>query len=312
MDTTEVKTNDGLSAMQLAQTIGKFWGKNDMTGFVSLFDPNAMIVHPFFKEPISPQIAADVMNATVCGVTMYRGFVLQSGEGDGKSDAIEMYFDETGDVAPYKPAYVGRMAVQAQIKDHQFTKLVVHGYDLINQNPTRVWPLERIDVGQLTTQEITDRIAQAWGSNDMQTFVSLFTEDGLIMHPLFKAPITPEIASDVLNTAMRGISIPQTPKLITGDGSGEYDVADIYVYETGQECGYNPDTIGIMHLTAKIINHRIKELYVHGYTPAPAYLLRRTPLLLESQVKEGEFLWFTNQHIPEVTINARKEQANEA
>lgn len=308
---TKIRTDNELSAMQLAQTIGNCWGKNDMAGFVSLFAPNALIVHPFFKEPISPKIAADVMNATVCGVTTYRGFVLQEGEGDGKSDVIEMYFDETGDIAQYKPSYIGRMAVQAEIKNHKFARLLVHGYDLINRYPSRVWPLERIEVGRPTTKELTERIAKAWGSNDMQTFVSLFAEDGLIMHPLFKAPITPEIAADVLNSAMRGISIPQEPKLITGDGSGEYDVFNMYVYETGQECGYSPDVMGIMHLTVRLINHRIKELYVHGYTPEPSYLLTRIPLLLESKVKEGEFVWVTDQQKEDVTIDLGEKQSNE-
>lgn len=305
---TEVKTDNEQCTMQLVEAIGNYWGMNNMNGFVEIFDPNATIVHPFFKEPISPQIAADVLNATVCGVTIYRGFVLLEGKGDGKNDVIEMYFDETGDIAAYKPAYIGRMAVRAEIKNHQFTKLVVHGYDLINKNPTRVWPLQRLDIGSLSTKKITDRIVEAWGSNDMETFVSLFNEDGLIMHPLFKAPITPDIAADVLNSAMRGISIPHKVKLITGEGSGEYDVADLYVYETGQECGYYPNNIGILHMTVKIIEHRIKELYVHGYTPAPAYLLKQTPLLLESRVKERESLWVTNPDMEQVVINARKEQ----
>jgi len=305
--TTDVTTTfNELSTMQLAEAIGNCWGMNDMSGFVDMFYPNATIVHPFFKEPISPQLAADIMNATVCGVTIYKGFVLLEGNGDGKNDVIEIYFDETGDMAGYKPAYIGRMAVRAEIKNHRFIKLVVHGYDLINKNPTRIWPLQCLDLGSLSTKEITARLTQAWGNNDMQTFVSLFSEDGLIMHPLFKAPITPEIAADVLNSAMRGTSIPQEPKLIIGEGSGEYDVADIYVYETGQECGYNPDTIGLLHLSVKIIDHRIKELYVHGYTPLPAYVLRRTPLLLESRVKEQDFLWVATQNMEEVVINERE------
>ncbi|MCA2504785.1 MAG: hypothetical protein IM550_06600 [Microcystis sp. M54BS1] len=265
-----VKVQARLSALQLAQTIGRSWGTNDMSSFLSLFAQDATIIHPFFQEPISPTIAADVMNATVCGTTEYKGFVLLAGEGDGRQDIIEMYFDETGEAANYNPSYIGRMSVRAKLVDHRFTELCVRGYELIQRFPTRRSPLQRDDLGQLNTLDLSRHLVQAWTTNDMNRFVSLFAKNAPIMHPLFASPITPEIAADVLNSATRATSILQPLRLITGDGSGEYDTVNLFVYETGQEGGYIPNTAGILHMTAKIIDHRIEELFVHGYTPTPA------------------------------------------
>lgn len=282
---TPVKAEAKPSAMKLAEMIGRDWGNNTMDGFVSVFSPEAEIVHPFFRDPIPPRIAADVLNATVCGTTEYRGAVLIQGDGSGQDDVIDMYFDETGQTANYRPNYFGRMHVRAWIRDHQFTKLFVFGYELVQSNSTQPAPFQRLEMGDLNVAEITRCIGEAWGSNDMTTFISLFSEDGIIMHPLFRNPITPQVAADVLNSAMRGITVPLQPKSIVGNGRGEFDVVEMFFNETGSEAGGLPDIMGVMHCTAKIINHRIKELYVHGYTPAPSCFTRSKHLLKPQSVE---------------------------
>lgn len=271
------------SALELAAIIGKDWGNNTMDAFVSLFSSDAEIIHPFFKDPIPPKIAADVLNATVCGTTEYRGAVLIEGDGRGDCDVIDMYFDETGQTGNYRPNYFGRMHVRAWIHEHQFHKLLVYGYELVQRDSTKGVPFRRVDLGSLNVEELTSRIGEAWGNNDMETFISLFSEDGIIMHPLFRHPITPQVAADVLNSAMRGITVPHQPKPIVGDGTGEFDVVDMYFDETGTQAGGLPNIMGVMHCTAKIVEHRFKELYVHGYTPAPSYFAERQRRLLPSQ-----------------------------
>lgn len=263
------------SVMELAEHIGGAWGGNRMDGFVALFAEDADIIHPFFREPIPPSLAADVLNATVCGSTAYRGFVLLEGDASGDNAVIDMYFDETGEAAGYQPNYLGRMAVRGYIRARRFQRLVVHGYELIQRAAAAPPAFPRIDVGTPDTAELTKRLGEAWGSNDMQAFTSFFAEDGLIMHPLFRAPITPRVAADVLNSAMRGTTVARCPKLIVGDGSGKFDVVDMFFDETGDQTGRLPATMGVMHCTAKVVGHRIKELYVHGYTAEPSHFAAR-------------------------------------
>jgi hypothetical protein len=277
------------SVMELAECIGGAWGGNCMDGFVALFTEDAEIVHPFFRDPIPPSLAADVLNATVCGSTVYRGFVLLEGDASGENAVIDMYFDETGQAAGYQPNYLGRMAVRGYIRARRFQRLLVHGYELIQRAAAAASPFPRIDVGTPDTAELTKRLGDAWGSNDMQAFTSFFAEDGLIMHPLFRAPITPLVASDVLNSAMRGTTIARRPKLIVGDGSGKFDVVDMFFDETGDQAGRLPAIMGVMHCTAKVVGHRIQELYVHGYTAEPSRFAARhlLPAPASSLVEEA-------------------------
>lgn len=265
-----------LSAMEMAEIVGEYWGKNDGECFADLFSDDAIIDHPFFSKEVSPQTVVEILNCTVCGTTEYDGFKLIRGTGDGTDDLIQMKFIDAGENSGYKPQYAGRMVIEATIKDHKFIKFKVYGYELIQYNPTSERNLEHINIGDIDSHELVKLAGQSWANNNMSLFLSLFNEVGMIYHPLFMSPITPIIAADVLNSAMNGISVPHKPKIIKGDGSGVDDVVDMYFDETGDQLGYLPDNMGIMHITAKIKNHRFVEFIVHGYTPTKSIFNDRT------------------------------------
>lgn len=259
-----------ITTAELVQAIGKNWGNNEGSEFVDFFTELAEICHPFFTKNVTPEVAVEILNSTVCGTTNFDGLRMLSGSGDGVNDTVEMHFIETGECAGYKPQYVGRMVIKAYIKNHKFTCFDVRGYDLIHANPSLHRPFRKIDIGELDSYQITEALARSWSYNDMEKFTSLFTGDNKIYHPMFKSPITAEIVADVLNSAMKGISVAHKPKIIIGDGSGKNDVIDMFFDETGNQLNYLPKTMGIMHITAKIENHRVKEFIVHGYSPAPS------------------------------------------
>ncbi|NEZ93581.1 hypothetical protein EXM69_16955 [Clostridium botulinum] len=277
-----------LSAIEMAGLAGEYWGKNDGKGFGNLFSEDAIIDHPFFTKGVSPNTVIDVLNCTVCGTTVYDGCKLINGTGDGIDDLIEMKFIDSGENSGYTPQYAGRMVIEATIKNHKFTKFEVPGYELIQYNPTSERELKEVDIGDIDTKELVKLVGQAWANNNMGLFLSLFSEKGIIYHPLFKTPITPIIAADVLNSAMNGVSIPHKPKILKGDGSGVNDTVDMYFDETGDELGYLPDNMGIMHITAKIENHKFVEFLVHGYTPTKSIFKNNTSESLK-EVQEKEY-----------------------
>ena len=212
------------NSVEFAQSHGSHWGENDASAWQDDFAPQALIEHPFFQQRVTPLTASEVMNSTVCGTTEFDGCRLIGGDGSGQKDLVEMHFVETGRCAGYKPLYHGRMVVFATIANEKITHLKVKGYDLLHVRPTGRRPFQRVNLAPLDATAVTKELASTWANNDMERFVSMFSTNGVIIHPLFTAPITPEIAADVLNSAMKGQCVPHDPKLLCGDGSGEDDV----------------------------------------------------------------------------------------
>ena len=257
---------NGMRAAELAEAIGKAWVQNDATTFISLFAEDAQIIHPYFKQAVVPSVAIEVINATVKPTTILRKSELVSGTGEGKDDVMRLVFEEGGNEIGRDPSHVGEVVVTAEIKNHRFTKLLVHGFDVkTSPNATTQSSYEQRNIGNLTSREIASILAQCWGSNDMDTFVSLFSCDAKIEHPGLDGEVTPEVVADVMNADVSVTSELKAFTLLQGDGSGKDDVIEIQSDETGKEVGYSPRHIGTMSATLSIKEHRIAHLRVHGY-----------------------------------------------
>lgn len=284
----------GLSSLQIAERNGAHWGSNDPFAWMSDFAPSATIVHPFFREAVTPKVAVEVMNATVCGSTVFDGCRVLSGDGDGREDLVSMHFLETGECAGYQPQYIGRMVVLAKIRDGLIAGLKVKGYDLLHAHPNWLRPFtDKPERNSLL--DLTPLIAETWASNDMSRFCALFAPQAQIVHPLFSAPITPHIAADVLNSAMRGQSVARAPRLLLGNGDGQLDVAEMAFEETGDQIGYVPETMGVMHSSCRIVDGQIQEMWVHGYQPEPNRLCSAPAL----------------SHLASEVVTARRQEAAE-
>ncbi|WDV46532.1 hypothetical protein PV797_02270 [Clostridiaceae bacterium M8S5] len=291
------------SAYEMVKIVGEYWGKNDGKEFEDLFSEDAIIDHPFFSKEVSPQTVVEVLNSTVCGQTFYDGFELISGDGTGVDDVIKMSFIDTGDNAGYKPKYSGKMIIDAYIKDHKFTRFKVHGYDIVADKsaPNRI--TREIKLEDESTTDLARMVGEAWMSNDMSLFLSLFDEEATIYHPLFNEPITPEIAADVLNSAMEGLSIAHKPKIVKGDGSGKEDTVDMYFDETGMQLGYLPDNMGTMHITGRVQDNKFVEFLVHGYTVCKSNINIETVTSITKEIKEKELIGASKDNTINIDIN---------
>lgn len=257
---------NNMNATQLAEYVGKCWGSNDEE-FNLCFDEDAIIEHPFFSEPVSPQIAMEVMNATVKVTTSFHKVTILEGKGDGVEDVVRMEFIESGNCAGYVTEYDGNMIVDGWIKNHKFTKFKVYGYDVIKNSKRKSTSIATKPTEFFSVDKLSEDIAAAWTSNDMEKFIGLFSEEALIFHPIINRPATPKEVADIINSGTEGISIPRKAKIISGIGDGKEDIVDMYFEETGEQLGYIPEEIGLMHVTLEIKEGKIKEMLVHGYTP---------------------------------------------
>ncbi|MBW4617008.1 MAG: hypothetical protein KME21_27950 [Desmonostoc vinosum HA7617-LM4] len=255
-----------MKADELAEAIGKAWLQNDATTFISLFSEDAQIVHPYFKQAVAPSVAIEVINATVKPTTIMRKAKLLSGTGEGKDDVMELLFEESGNEIGRELGHIGEVAVTAEIKNHRFTKLIVHGFDVkTSSNSTDQNIYTRRDIGKLTSKEIASILALCWGSNDMDTFVSLFSSDAKIEHPGLDGEVTPQVVADIMNADVSVTSKLKSFTLLQGDGSGKEDLIELESDETGKEAGYATRHTGTMTATVSIKAHRIAHLWVHGY-----------------------------------------------
>jgi len=263
-----------MDAAMLADAVGRTWGCNDLAGFVALFWPDGDIVHPYFKQPISPRIAMEVMNAAVKGTTRLKSFAVLSGSGEGVEDIIEMLFEETGTMSGGVPEYIGRVKVLANVSGHKIARMTIAGFELVSDGEV---PSEEPSqfTQPFTSYEIAGKLASSWGGNDMSEFLSLFSLDALIVHPMLQAPARPKVVADVMNCNVKGETILRSAVPLTGDGSGVDDVMEMEFEETGNEIGYAPPIVGRMSITATIQNHRIVHMKVFGYqvaaSPQPAH-----------------------------------------
>lgn len=255
-----------LNSFELAEYVGNCWGGNS-DEFIKCFSENALIDHPFFSEPVSPKIAMEVMNSTCRVNTKYNKSTLIEGDGRGEKDVIRMEFIETGNCAGYVPQYAGNMIVDAWIEKHRFVKFKVYGYDVLKNSVQSTYIHSSEKYKFLSIDRLFNDIADSWMNNDMRKFISIFSDDAKIYHPIISKPATPVEVADIINSGTKGVSVPKRFRIVKGDGTGKKDVVDLYFEETGEELGYIPDTSGLMHVTITLSDGLISEMLVHGYTP---------------------------------------------
>jgi hypothetical protein len=123
---------------------------------------------------------------------------------------------------------------------------------------------EQLDA--MTPDQLAQALGEAWGSNDMDTFLSMFTPDAEIHHPIFsQAIVTPKQAADVLNSAVKGTTTFLSATLRPTAGFQGLDQIDMAYEETGVQAGFTPVNTGVMKVTGTLKNNRFKVLHVHGY-----------------------------------------------
>ncbi|MFO0572405.1 MAG: hypothetical protein U1A78_00260 [Polyangia bacterium] len=255
-----------MDTQQIVTALGEAWEKNDVTNFAQLFDEDGRIIHPYFKEPVMPQVALEVMNAAVRGRTILRQVEVISGTGSGADDSARLVFEESGDEIGRTPGHVAHIVATVEIRDKRIHSLTIHGFE-VKPNPAEAGRTRyhRRDIGTPNTRRIAEMLGQCWGSNDMDTFVSLFADGAMIRHAVLNEEQTPEVVADLMNSNVKGTTALRSCAVLHGDGSGEEDVVELQFDETGSEIGYVPRLFGTMGITARIKNHRIASMRVHGY-----------------------------------------------
>lgn len=134
-------------------------------------------------------------------------------------------------------------------------------------------------IDAMSTDELVRAMGEAWYTNDMETWLSLFTEDATIRHPLFPEPIKPEVAADVMNGLVRKTGLLAEPQVHRPAGAtamaGE-DLVEMAYAEAkpgtklSADISRTPEVGGNITMTARISNHRVAFLHVHGFDVASA------------------------------------------
>ena len=205
-------------AERMSIALGEAWGNGRLEEFVALFDNDAEIVHPYFKHPVSPRVAMEVMNAAVSGSTRLRKCTVLSGSGEAENDTVDLSFEETGDQLGYQPQYIGEIGMLGTIVKRKFTRLEVKGIAVVDATSSEAPAL--IDYGSMSSIEIAVRLGETWGSNDMSAFLSLFSPDARVKHVVLSEETSPRVVADVMNCNVKGTTKLRSAVLY-GTGSGE-------------------------------------------------------------------------------------------
>jgi hypothetical protein len=134
---------DKMTTEELVRAIGEAWYNNDMDTFLSLFAPGATIKHPLFPNPITPEIAADVLNVGVRKTGLLAEpqaeriktpEILKAKAGEADEDVVEMRFLEAkpgiklSKNVEHTSSHTASMQVRGHVRRRRFVHLDVHGY----------------------------------------------------------------------------------------------------------------------------------------------------------------------------------------
>ena len=266
-----------LDGRALAEAVGSSWGKNDLAAFVALFRPDGDIIHPYFKEPISPRIAMEVMNSAVKGKTRLYRADLVSGDGSGREDDLTMLFEETGDMIGFKPKHVGLVKVRMKLRDHLVQRMFVDGIIVVDEHNGKEL-LKHRPVERLTAQEMAERLASTWGTNDMPSFLGLFAPGAMVKHAMLAEPASPCVVAEVMNCNVKGTTRLVSAVSVRGDGSGRDELVEMEFEETGEEVGFEPPIVGRLSILAELHDHLISALQVFGYQVTERSVKASSPL----------------------------------
>ncbi|KGO15598.1 MULTISPECIES: hypothetical protein [Clostridium] len=255
-----------LSTREIVSTLGEMWENNNFDGYVSLFTKDALVSHPYFSQPVKVAVAMEVINAPVQGYTNIVGYEQVLGNGNGEDDIVRVKFQETGDQIDEDVKYIGSMIVYVYIRDHVIYKIDTKGVEIeLLQKSTEDINYRTIDYGDLTSKEVAEKLAETWECNNINEFVSLFSDDAKIKHVVLDKEEAPQVIAEVMNCNAKGITRLSDYALLKGDGSGEDDVIELTFDETGTEMGYKPSNIGKIMVSATVKKHRISYLKIYGY-----------------------------------------------
>ena len=113
----------------------------------------------------------------------------------------------------------------------------------------------------LKTEELVETLSIAWSENDRDTFVSMFSKEGVVKHPMFDGPTSPSTVMDVLSVNNHGRSIVQNFKVMDDDSHGLVDIS-FSSHETGIQMKSKGTKEGFIDMSAKICKNRFVELNV--------------------------------------------------
>src|SRR5262249_29416141 len=121
-------------------------------------------------------------------------------------------------------------------------------------------------IDAMSTDELVRAMGEAWYNNDMETWLTLFTPDATIRHPLFPEPVKPQVAADVMNGLVRKTGLLAEPEVNRPAGtaanarSGEDLVEMAYAealpgVKTSADAARAPQSGGKITMTARVSNH---------------------------------------------------------
>lgn len=250
------------TSLELLEKLTSSWEDNGLSDFLKLFHRNAKIYHPYFKIPITPLDAMEVMNTAVSGTTQIEKIELKSGDGSGKRDKVHIEIIDSGELVP-DISYVGVMCMEFEIKKHKISKIRILGGKTKKIKERQ----EKFDrrIEKRTSIELAQTIANFWGSNMSSEYLGLFTEKALIKHVLFSEPFEPEVVIDIMHCNVKGTTELYGYDVIQGSGHGENDILELKFIETGDLIGYEPSKRGVMNVRVNVKNCQVDYLEAYGY-----------------------------------------------
>jgi hypothetical protein len=243
------------------------WKTNNDSRFIGLFTKDAKIQHPYFGIAISPRTAMKVINSAVEPKTKLIHQKHLSGIGDGVNDIVEVRFQEIGDKGNRKLNHICEIDLEIKVVNCKISKLKVLKFNS-RQNKTNLvtQEIERINLGNLTSNEIAIALAECWGSNNMIKFISLFSESAKINHLALPKPMSPNEIADIMNSDVNVESELKSLKIVSGNGFGLEDRVELKFNEKGRKNFLWWKFVSVMNISAHIQNYRICEMTVHGYS----------------------------------------------
>ncbi len=264
---------DAFTPEQFADAMAQSWAERDGETFLSLFTPDALIDHPLFVG----SVPVDTILTAACRANV-SSTIPRSADISEDTLSVKFHFDDFGVLHGIIPERMGTISATLKLRNKRAAHMAVHPFfirsaseedkALVLATREQAGIVPKGDQGRYSDREIdsmspeqfAENLGKAWGNNDVATFVSFFTADALIHHPMFDEPVSPIVVGEILNGSYIGrtkfkqtyMSSPSTLVVL-------YD-------EEATDLPNPASMIPTMKILAELTSNRIGTMHVEGYT----------------------------------------------
>lgn len=254
--------NKNMNNEELIKEFLACWEENKIKSIEPILSDDVILSHPYFKKEIVG-INNVISNLAIINLD-YKGqsdiFDIKE-KVDGIVTVKIRETPENGGKGQISQYVVVEFTIIDKIKKIEFIGMeLVMSSEYITEH--QKYHAEH-DIGEATNTDIIKMLVDSWSENNRNGFISLFTSDAEIHHPLYINVLSPVMFFELMNSTVDVTSKISSIEPINGSDSMDGNRYLVRVLEMPKRI--ENSVVGEMMLEVEFNSSRIKSILVEGY-----------------------------------------------